>query len=165
MWADAPFALVFYVVAAVLLVSSLAVVIFPNIIHSALSLALSFLAVAALYILLNAEFVAFVQILIYAGAVMVLLLFAVMLTQRSSTQFSNLPNMQAKWAAVAAGLVFVGLAGSFLQTRWPVQAQGLPADVTALLGQLIFGQYVLAFEAASLLLLAAMVGAIVVARE
>jgi NADH:ubiquinone oxidoreductase subunit 6 (subunit J) len=165
MWADVPFALTFYVVAAILLVSSLAVVLLPNVIHSALSLALSFLAVAAIFVLLNAEFVAFVQILIYAGAVMVLLLFAVMLTRHSGSPLSNLPNMQAKWAAVVAGLVFVGLAGSFVGTSWPVQAQALPADITALLGQLIFGKYVLAFEAASLLLLAAMVGAIVIARE
>ncbi len=165
MLVDLPFAVVFYVVAAVLVLSSLAVVLLRNIIHSALSLAVSFLAVAAVYVLLRAEFVAFVQIIIYAGAVMVLLLFAVMLTHRANSPFSNPPNTQARWAGLVAILVFLGLAGTFVGTQWPVQAEGLPADVTSALGDLIFGQYLLAFEVASLLLLAAMIGAIVVARE
>jgi len=165
MISDPLFAVAFYVTAAVLLTSSLAVVLLPNIVHSALSLVLSFASVAALYVLLRAEFVAVVQIIIYAGAVMVLLLFAVMLTQRSNSRFSNPPNAQAKAAAGVSGLLFIVMAAVFVGTRWPVQESPLPTDIIAKLGDLLFNQYVLAFEVASLLLVAAMIGAIVVARE
>lgn len=162
---DPLFATAFYAIGAILLLSSLAVVILPNIVHSALSLVMSFAAVAGLYVLLRAEFVAIVQVIIYAGAVMVLLLFAVMLTQRSNSRLSNLTNTQAPAAAVLSLLLFVIMAAVFVGTSWPVQDVSLPADITARLGDMLFGQYVLAFEVASLLLLAAMIGAIVVARE
>lgn len=157
--------LAFIVLAAVMLVSALAVVLLRNIVHCALFLALSFLSVAGIYILLNAEFLAAVQILIYAGAVMILLLFAIMLTQRAHSPASNPPNSQAGIAAVVAVVLF-GLLGLVLSgTSWLTGAEAPAGSNTAMLGQAIFNSYVLPFEIASVLLLVAMIGAIVIARE
>ncbi len=156
----------FVILAAVMLASALAVVLLRNIIYCALFLALSFLSVAGLYILLNAEFLAAVQILIYAGAVMILLLFAIMLTQRANTPASNPPNSQAAIAGIVAVVLFGLLTLVLGRTSWLVGGSQVPTQSnTELLGQALFGSYVLPFEIASVLLLVAMIGAIVIARE
>ena len=157
--------LAFVVLAALLIGSALAVVFLGKIVHAALSLVASFAAVAGLYILLNAEFLAAVQVLIYAGAVIVLLLFAIMLTQGSQTPQSNPGNRQSGFAALVA-LVLMGVMGwVFFQTPWQVANNPAPTNVTETLGKLLFTDYALAFELASVVLLVAMIGAIVIARE
>src|SRR5512138_3627218 len=97
--------LAFWALAAMLVVSAFAVVALPRIVHAALSLVLVFLSIAGIYILLQAEFLAAVQIIIYVGAVTVLVLFAIMLTNRSYAPDSNPPNSQ--WAAAAVVAVAV----------------------------------------------------------
>lgn len=155
----------FFLLGGLTLLSAVLVVTVPKIVHSALFLALSFVGVAALFVLLYAEFVAAVQVLIYAGAIVVLLLFAIMLTQGSQTPQSNLPNRQWVLALGVAGAFFVVLIAVVYRTAWPLSTAPLPAYTTQALGQQLFTTYVLPFEIASVLLLVAMVGAIVIARE
>ncbi|MBI2942291.1 MAG: NADH-quinone oxidoreductase subunit J [Chloroflexi bacterium] len=147
-----------------MVLAAYAVVALPRIIHSALALVLFFFQIAGLYVLLRAEFIAAVQVIIYVGAVTVLFLFAIMLTNRSYAPDSNPANRQ--W--IAAGVVSLGLLGTLLATlgrqTWPTGGQ-VPANATVLLGQLMLGPFILPFEIAAILLLVAMVGAIVIARE
>jgi len=158
-------AIAFYVLAIVMLGSALAVVLLRNIVHSALFLALAFLSVAGIYIILSAEFLAAVQILIYAGAVMILLLFAIMLTQRAHSSQSNIPNSQAALAGVISVALLAVVGSVIVRTPWRVGLETPAQPNTELLGRALFNQYVLPFEIASVLLLVAMIGAIVIARE
>jgi len=165
MTGDALETLAFIVLAAMLIGSALSVVFLRKIVHAALSLVASFAAVAGLYILLNAEFLAAVQVLIYAGAVIVLMLFAIMLTQGSQTPQSNPGNRQSGLAALVS-LVLLGVMGWVLfQTPWQSGSNKALTNVTETLGKLLFTDFVLAFELASVVLLVAMIGAIVIARE
>lgn len=165
---DVGIGLAFYILAAVTIGSTLGVVSVRNVFHSAMYLVLSFVGVAGLYITLSADFVAAVQILIYAGAVAILLVFAVMLTHSPET---GSPTNQLRGPALfVAGLmlatlvmVFVNMDGSwFLSNDLPLENTSV--EIAKKLLDPTNG-YVLPFEVASVLLLAAMVGAIVVARE
>ncbi|MBI3915284.1 MAG: NADH-quinone oxidoreductase subunit J, partial [Chloroflexi bacterium] len=136
-----------------------------NLLHSALGLVVALVGVAAIYFLLEAEFLAVVQILIYVGAIAVLFLFAVMLTRGLMT--GNLQAFNGQW--IAAAIVAVLLFGIFffvaIGTRWPLKEFAVTTDLTPKIGEQLMTTYVLPFEVASLLLLAALVGAIVIARE
>src|SRR5437660_6133881 len=107
--------LLFWLVAAILIGSALMVVGARRIIHSALALVLVFAMAAGIYLLLNAEFIAIVQILIYAGAVTILILFALMLTRTSNIQLNSNPNNRQWWLAVIVsalvGAIIVYAAG------------------------------------------------------
>lgn len=162
----------FWVIAALLVGTALAVVLRRNIVHAALFLVLVFGATSGIFILLNAEFIAIVQILIYAGAVTILILFAIMLTRNSMSRQSNPSNKQL-WPAA---LVCVLLGGSIIFAMFNPSAQlHTDANTTVInssvnnvtrIGQLLFSptsySYVLPFEIASLVLLVAIVGAIAI---
>lgn len=162
---DPLLALAFYGLAGVTVVAALAVVGLRSIVHSALALIATFVGVAGIYILLSADFVAAVQVLIYVGAVAVLLLFAIMLTRLPASQRSNPSNSQRYGALAAAGLFFVLLGVVFTRTSWPIADAPPPSSSVAMIGQQLLTTYALPFELASVLLLMAMVGAIVLARE
>jgi len=158
----------FYVISICLVVGALGVVLLPRIVHAALALVFFFLMIAGIYVLLGAEFIAATQVIVYVGAITVLFLFAIMLTHRSYAPDSNPGNSQ--WIAATVVAVVTGgiLVGVLSQARIQVSAAATPggvADVTKTLGQLLMGPYLIPFEIAGLLLLAAMVGAIVIARE
>ena len=168
----------FYVIAIALVGSSLAVVLLRNIVRAALSLILVFGAAAGVYVLLNAEFIAIVQVLIYAGAITVLILFAIMLTQHSMTRTSN-PFSGQWWLAglicvlLGAGVIYaVGtstmLSGS-ASTTLQLAGVGPSTGTVVRLGQLLYSpftySYVLPFEIASIVLLVAIIGAIIIGRE
>jgi NADH-quinone oxidoreductase subunit J len=155
---------VFYVAAAAVVLGALAVVFLPRIIHAALSLVLFFVGIGGIFILLHAEFVAVAQIIIYAGAITVLVLFAVMLTQRSQSPESNPFNLQRTAAALVAGATFAALLPAIFSLRG-APVPGPSQDLTGEIGRAMLGQWVLPFEIASALLLAAMIGAIVIAKE
>lgn len=168
----------FYVIAAVLVGSSLAVVMLRNIVHSALFLALFFGAAAGIYVLANAEFIAIVQVLIYAGAVTILVLFAIMLTQNAMTREGNPFNRQW-WLSgliciILGGGIIYAVSGSHMAQLTPTAQIALAGESTGSgtvvrIGQLLYSpfnySYVLPFEIASIVLLVAIVGAIVIARE
>jgi NADH:ubiquinone oxidoreductase subunit 6 (subunit J) len=157
--------LVFYGLSGLLVLSALAVVFLPRIIHAALMLVLFFIAIAGIFILLHAEFVAAAQIIIYAGAITVLVLFAVMLTQRSQSPESNPFNTQALVASVVSAALFAALLPALFSLRGRVGPVGVDVDLIPRIGELMLSQWVLPFEIASVLLLAALIGAIVIAKE
>jgi len=154
----------FFALAGLTLFSALAVVTLRNLLRSALALVVTFIGVAGLYLLLQAEFIAAVQVLLYVGAVTVLILFAIMLTERLME--ARLRQFTGKWW-LAAPLVLLLLAlivVSLLGAVWVERPkEALPAEPVASLGQVLMTRYVLPFEIASVLLLVALVGAIVVA--
>jgi len=155
----------FYAVAGVALSGALGVLFLRNLFHAGLSLMLSLFAVAALFVLLGAEFLAGVQVLIYVGAVAVLILFAVMLTQRITSRGVR----QYTRALVPAFLVVAVLAAATVLVVWKVELPPLGAvpetsTIEDLANQLL-STYLLPFEVISLLLLGALVGAIVLARK
>jgi NADH:ubiquinone oxidoreductase subunit 6 (subunit J) len=157
--------LAFYAVAGVAVLGALGVLFLRNLFHAGLSLILSLSAVAALFVLLGAEFLAGVQVLIYVGAVAVLILFAVMLTQRITARHVK----RYTRALVPAALVVLGLAVVTALVMWKVELPPmapLPAssDLEDLADRLL-STYLLPFEVISLLLLGALVGAIVLARK
>jgi NADH-quinone oxidoreductase subunit J len=155
----------FFGLAGLTLLSALAVVTLRNLLHSALALAATFIGVAGIYLLLQAEFIAVVQVLIYVGAITVLILFAIMLTRRLMQR--SLYQFTAKWwlAAPLALLLFAGLmVPTLVNARWLERSkETMPADAVATLGNKLMTTWALPFEIASVLLLVALVGAIVVA--
>ncbi|HEY0757181.1 MAG TPA: NADH-quinone oxidoreductase subunit J [Ktedonobacteraceae bacterium] len=175
--------LLFWVIAVFLVGSALMVVGARKIVHSALGLIIVFAMAAGVYLLLSAEFIAIVQILIYAGAVTILILFALMLTRIDSQNQITNPNSKTWWAAlIVSSLVCLGVifASTFTHSTalsgtaaalpaYGSRACALPPDNVAYIGQLLYSptcySYVLPFEIASLVLLVAIVGAIVIARE
>ena len=158
-------AIVFYLVAAAMIVSGAAMVFTRNMVRSALWLVLALGGVAAMYVLLSADFLAVVQILVYVGAIMILMLFAIMLTPNQVDLPIATPQAQRISAALTALAVFAVSLGVVLTHRWNVRATPLNAPSSEEIGTLMMSTYVLPFEIASLLLTAGMIGAIVIARE
>lgn len=172
---------VFIVIALLTLGSGIMVVTVRNIIHSALWLIASFIGVAALYLLMEAEFLAVVQILVYAGAVSILVLFAIMLTRQVTGEGVRVV-FERWWVAL---LIALGLFGVIVPTLWqhgstweeasklahvgpaPVEgvASGLQVATATEIGRSFMGEYLLPFEVISILLLMALIGAIVIAYE
>lgn len=152
-------------IAALAVAGGLGVVLMRNAVYAALFLILALLSVAGVYILLASEFLALVQVLIYGGAVTVLLLFALMLTR-----VGDVPETMvgAQWpiAAVASSLLAGLLIAAVATTNWPGDADG---TITRILfedlGSALFRRWAVPFEIASLVLLVALIGAIVLARE
>ena len=155
----------FYVMAAIALVGALLAVTRRNLLHAALGLIMSFFGVAGIYFVLEAEFVAIVQVLIYVGAIAVLILFVIMLTRGLMQSTTRAENTQWLAAAFIAVLLFASLFIVVVGTNWRVAPAATVTDVIPKIGTELMTTYVLPFEIASLLLLAALVGAIVVARE
>jgi NADH-quinone oxidoreductase subunit J len=158
---------VFIILSAIALVGALGVVLNRNLFRAALFLVLSFVAVAGFYILLEAEFLAMVQILVYVGAISILIIFAIMLSRRMMSPEIKAFNEQWAWALVAALALFAILAFVLLGVVWPTAEASVPENTISDLGQALVSpdQFVLVFEVASVLLLVALVGAVIVARE
>ena len=150
-----------------LVVGAFGVVLLPNIVYSAFLLAGVFLSVSGLYLLLNASFVAAAQILVYVGAVNVLILFAIMLVNKRE-DLSAIPGLALRRflsAAVCGGL-FLLLVRVAFTTPWALPGPAsIGEEATARIGEHLFSDYLLPFELASVLLLMAMIGAIVLARR
>ena len=153
----------FYVLAALCIAAAAGVIFQKNLVHSALCLALTFIGVAGLYVLLQADYLAAVQLLVYNGAVAVMIVIGVMLTQRGDMANSNpFNNLMIPAAVVTAALV--GVAGwAVYCTKWTIAGQS-PAISIEAIAMLLFNDYAVAFEAAAVLLLVAMVGAITLAK-
>lgn len=176
--------LLFWIVAVVMVGAALMVVGARRIVHSALALVIVFAMASGIYLLLNAEFIAIVQILIYAGAVTILILFALMLTRIDNPNQITNPNSKTWWGAliisalVCLGVIFAstfahstvlsGTTGAF-PAYGSTSVCALPPNNVAYIGMLLYSpscySYVLPFEIASLVLLVAIVGAIIIARE
>ena len=155
----------FVIVAAWVLVCALGVVLFRRIMYSAVSMVFCFLGVAFAYALLNAPLVAVIQLLVYVGAISIVIIFAIMLTEVQSGPFDQFFNRQTIIAAVvalaaAAVLAVVALTADIGHIGEKALTPGLTK-----LSDLIFSRYVFPFELVSLVLVAAMIGAIVLATR
>jgi NADH-quinone oxidoreductase subunit J len=158
---------IFIILSAVALIGALGVVLSRNLFHAAIFLVLSFVGVAGFYVLLEAEFLAMIQILVYVGAISILIIFAIMLSRRLMSPDFRARNEQWLWALVAAVALFAILVVVLIQVDWPVAQAEVPSGTLVELGKALVdpGQYLLVFEVASVLLLVALVGAVIVARE
>ena len=158
-------AVIFALLALITLGAAVMVVISKNLMRSALWLILAFFGIAGFFVLLNAEFLAVTQVLIYVGAISLLIIFAIMLTR--GLMDPNAPRFNDQWGVVGgfSALLFVVLA--FLVTRiaWPASSGVMLPDTIRQLGQDFVGPYVVPFEVASVLLVVALIGAIIIARE
>ncbi|MDA1002310.1 MAG: NADH-quinone oxidoreductase subunit J [Chloroflexi bacterium] len=158
----------FWVLAAVTVAGALGVIVSRDLLHAIFFLILSFLGMAGLFITLSADFIAVAQVLIYAGAISVLLVFAVMLTPLVSRDNGNslyvAPGALAG-LGLAALVVFVAVDTEWAQLSGDALAARSFPDTVATIGDLLLGRYVLAFEVASILLLFALLGAIVLVHE
>ncbi len=155
----------FGITAFVMAVGAVRVVTTKNVVHGALWLMVVLAGVAGNFILLAAEFAAVVQVLVYIGAIVVLFLFGIMLTRAPIGREVGLDNHQ-RIPSLLVGLLVFGLLASVLAKQWGTQHVH-PATVqrTADVANSIFTQYVVPFEAVSVVLLAALVGAVVIARR
>jgi NAD(P)H-quinone oxidoreductase subunit 6 len=157
----------FGILSLLMLGAALGVVLFDNIVYSAFLLGGVFVSMSGLFILLNADFVSAAQILVYVGAVNVLILFAIMLVNKRE-DFKPLKNSwvrQSSTALVCAGL-FALLSTVSIATPWAISTTAIPqADSIVRLAKHFFTDFLLPFELASILLLMSMVGAIILARR
>jgi len=156
---------VFYLLAALAVLGAGGVAFSQNIVYSALSLMLSFLGVAGLYVFLHAEFVAGIQVLIYVGGVLVLTLFAIMLTQGiRDVEVSNASFSRPIGLLVVAA-TFAVLFRTFRSASWFSGEPAAMESSTYGVGNALLGPYVLPFEVASLVLLVVLIGAVVLSRK
>jgi len=158
-----------YYVFALLIISSAGVVVFSkNIMYSAFSLLFTFFGVAVIFVLLSADFIAFPQIMSYIGCILVLIIFGVMLTTRITgvdVKTGTMGKVQMGLVGLLMAIVCVSLMVVFSSTKWFL-ADSKPVQSTInLIGNELLTNYLLAFEAASMLLLIAIVGAAFIARR
>lgn len=158
--------IVFFIFAIMAVAAAWGVVTSKNIVHSAFFLALSFAGVAVLYVLLNAEFLAAVQLLVYMGAVNIMVIFAVMLTLRGDVKESSRETKNWGLGALVAALVFIMIALVILTNAdWRILPAPWSGEGTAAaLSELMLKSYVVPFEAAAILLTIALVGAVILAK-
>lgn len=157
--------LVFGLLATFAVIGAGGVAFSSHIIYSALSLMVSLLGVAGLYVMLGADFVAGVQLLVYVGGVLVLTLFAVMLTHGiQDVEVSNRSVGRPIAAALAVGL-FAVMARAVMAVNWKIVEEAPTKASTFGIGDALLGTYILPFEVASLVLLAVLVGAVVLTRK
>lgn len=157
--------ILFWLISIMVLGSAILVVTVRSMFHAALFLVATFFGVAALYILLEAEFLAVVQILIYVGAIATLIIFAIMLSRNVMRRDIRAANDQWFAGMIVAAMLFLSLVFILVRTGWRTVTTAVPPDAISRIGQALVGNYVLPFEVASVLLLVGMVGAIIIARE
>ena len=157
--------LIFLVLAGAMVGSALLVVFGRDIIRSGLFMVAAFAALAGLYALMGATLVAAAQVLVYLGAISVLILFAIMLTQSKSGPMRLVFHHQAWAAAVASVILGLLLVISVLFTTWPLAVPEPIVQSARDVANVLFKDYVLAFEVVSVLLLAAVIGGIYLARR
>jgi NADH-quinone oxidoreductase subunit J len=156
--------ILFVVLAATLLVSALLVVTLRDIIRCGLALIVSFASLAGIYALLGDPLVAAAQVLVYIGAISVLILFAIMMTQTKNAPARLVFQTQTVLAGVAAAVIAAVITIAVLATTWPAVGSRV-VTATADVAHKLFGAYVLPFEVVSVLLTAAVVGAVYLARR
>jgi NADH-quinone oxidoreductase subunit J len=154
----------FWVLAALLVGSALAVVLSKNLFHAVLWLALALTGTAGVFLLLNAEFLAAVQLLLYAGGIITIVVFAIVVTERLIGERLSQTNRGVGSGAIVAVALLAIIVSTLSQRQLPSTPLPQTGDLTRLLGEQVLTTYVLPFELLALLMLAAMLGAIYFAR-
>lgn len=163
--------ILFIVLATVAAISSLVMITRPNAVIAAVFLVLNFFALAGLYLLLNAQFIAVVQIIVYAGAIMVLFLFVLMLLNTETEHKLFVDKRAIKFFAILiSAFVFIQLAyliffGKPSRSLTPDEAASINSGTIQTIGQQLYTNYIIPFEVAGFLLLAATIGALVLAKK
>ncbi len=158
--------IVFYLFSIITIVSAVIVVTSKNIVYSAFSLMFTFFGVAGFYVLLGADFLSIVQIVVYLGGILILLLFGVMLTNKITNVQIRTGSVQIIPAILGVGVLAGYLIHVLINTEWQSFSKQLPNNSTiGDLGHLLITDYVLIFELLAILLLIALVGAAMIARK
>jgi len=157
--------LVFWIVVGITIASAVMVVQSKQLLYSAIALLFTFVGVAGLYIFLWADFIAVVQVVVYVGGILVLIVFGIMLTNKiTSVNISHTSVQRGIGATVVLGIL-VGIGFMIIKTPWYQVAATEPAQTTETIGRLLMMDYLLPFEVASLLLLGALIGATTLSRK
>jgi NADH:ubiquinone oxidoreductase subunit 6 (subunit J) len=158
---------IFIILSVIALIGALGVVLNRRLFRSALFLVLSFVGVAGFYILLEVELLAMIQLLVYVGAIAILIIFAIMLSRQAMVADDKVLNEQWVLGWFVAIALFAALVYVLVQVNWPVVKAAVPANSIQRLGESLVNPngFVLPFEVASVLLLVALVGAVIIARE
>lgn len=159
------FDIIFYLFAAVTVVSAFFVVTTRNIVHSAFYLLFTFFGVAGLYVLLGSDFLAIVQLVIYVGGILILLIFGVMLTNKITNVEIKTGTMQILPTAVGVGLFAGIVAAALLKTNWITINNDVPSSSARFIGSMLIIDYVVIFELLGIVLLVALIGAASIARK
>jgi len=154
----------FWAVAAVLLASSLAVVLTPNLFHAVLYLAAALIATGAIFLLLDQPFLFAVQLLLYAGGVVTIVVFAIMLTERLVGERIRQTSRHLINGAIVSAAVFAGIVGFLLRAPLAIPRPEQTGDVTVSIGRALAGPFAITFELLGVLLVTALVGALYFAR-
>lgn len=160
--------ILFYFLSGIALVSAGYFVMAKNPIYSILSLILTFFSISGLYILMNAQFLGVVQIIVYAGAIMVLFLYILMMLNLNKGDESKKSNINKFVGVFAAGILFIGILGAYKGLSGNSVAGtdiNHGVGLTKNLGKLLFNEYVLPFEIASVLILSGIVGAVLIGKK
>ena len=157
--------IIFYLFALLVLVSAFVTVTSKNIVHSAFSLLFTLFGVAGLYVLLGADFIGVVQLLVYVGGILILMIFGVMITNQITNVEIKTGTRQVVPAIIGVGLFAGALTSMMLRTSWNSQPSENMLTTTYSLGKLLLTEYVLIFEILGMLLLIALIGAASIARK
>lgn len=157
--------IIFWIIAVITLGAALLMVTSKNIFHSALFMVVTFIGVAAVYLMLQADFIAAVQILVYAGAITIFIVFGIMLTVRGSMKQTNLFSGSALPAGIVSLALIIINAAMVMKTHWPVSNVKPPQETVPQIADLMLTKYLIPFEVAAVLLLVALLGAIIIAKE
>ena len=157
--------IVFWFFIALTVISALFVVLSKNLVYSAISLLVTFLGVASMYVFLWADFMAGTQILIYIGGILILILFGIMLTHRITSVKISHANIQKGFGAGVVMVLLAGLVWMIRITPWKIETSTEPGQTVEIIGTLLLTDFLLPFEVASVLLLGALIGAAVLARK
>ncbi len=159
--------ILFFLFGGIALASAVYFVATRNPLYSILSLIVTFFSIAGLYILLNAQFLGIIQIIVYAGAIMVLFLYILMMLNLNKADESLKNNINKLVGIFSAGILFIGMLGAYKGLSGNTVAHQVNdgAGLTKNLGKLLFNEYVLPFELASILILAGIVGAVLIGKK
>lgn len=156
---------IFYIFAFIVILSSIVVVTARNIVYSAFALLFTFFSVAGIYVLLSADFIAVVQVIIYVGGILVLIIFGVMLTNKITNVEIKTESIHVVPTTIAVGILGGVLVAAFTKMEWlksePIQYEKTIVEI----GKKIITDYMLLFELAGIILLVALIGAVMMARK
>ncbi|MBI9071673.1 MAG: NADH-quinone oxidoreductase subunit J [Melioribacteraceae bacterium] len=157
--------IIFYLFAGITIISGFLVVSVKNIVHAAFYLLFTLFGIAGLYVLLGADFIAIVQIMVYVGGILILILFGVMLTNKIVDVEIKSESFQVIPAIIFIGILMGGLVFLMVTTNWENNELIIPLTTTKILGNIILTDYILIFELLGILLLIALIGAATIARK